>query len=270
MCTEDLTKGAAKAEHLRRLKQEEREQGPRVIFTITDAAGNVVNRVEGSTSAGLHRVAWNLRYASFTGGGGGPFVLPGTYTVSASKKTDEALTPLGEPQTFEVAAIGESTLPRQDPKAVLAFQRTTAELLRAVDGANGKTGEVLQQIEQIQATLKRTVGVDAALVQRTRALQLTLLDVQETLTGDQTRDKRSQEAQISIAQRVRNAARGTYNNTYGPTKTQRREYEIGREQYAATIGTLKKLIDVEFAKLKQDLDKAGVPWTSGRALPALK
>src|SRR5690606_34841513 len=46
------------------LTAEEREEGPQVVFTITDAQGNLVNRVSGSTSEGFHRTAWDLRYAS--------------------------------------------------------------------------------------------------------------------------------------------------------------------------------------------------------------
>ena len=45
---------------------ESREEAPAVVMTVTDAAGAVVRRITGPARAGLHRVAWNLRYPSST------------------------------------------------------------------------------------------------------------------------------------------------------------------------------------------------------------
>ena len=49
------------------LKKEEREESPVLMLTITNSAGDVVNRITAPAGKGLHRVAWNLRYAGFTG-----------------------------------------------------------------------------------------------------------------------------------------------------------------------------------------------------------
>ena len=66
-----------------------------MIFQIEDANGNVVDRMTTGAGAGLKRVNWNLRYAPFSapsgggrgrfrgGGGFGPSVVPGTYSVTA-------------------------------------------------------------------------------------------------------------------------------------------------------------------------------------------
>ncbi|MFQ5733243.1 MAG: WD40/YVTN/BNR-like repeat-containing protein [Planctomycetaceae bacterium] len=121
-----------------RLKQEEREDGPALVFTITDDTGNIVNRVTGTATAGIHRVAWNLRYTGFTAGSRfGPFVVPGVYTVKVHKRVNDKITPLGKPQTVKVVSLGESTLPRQDRKATLAFQKQVGALQKVVVAANG-------------------------------------------------------------------------------------------------------------------------------------
>src|SRR5262249_20227671 len=44
------------------LRAEDREEAPAVLLTVTDEAGQVVKRITGSTGAGFHRVAWDLRY----------------------------------------------------------------------------------------------------------------------------------------------------------------------------------------------------------------
>ncbi|MCH8831045.1 MAG: glycosyl hydrolase, partial [Planctomycetes bacterium] len=113
----------------KRLKAEEREQPAALIFTITDEKGNVVNRISGSTSAGLHRVAWNLRYAGFTAGStNGPLVVPGRYKVSVHQRVNDKFTLLAKPKAFQVVSMGESTLPRQDRKETLAFQMQVGKL----------------------------------------------------------------------------------------------------------------------------------------------
>ena len=130
------------------LRAEDREDAPAIVFTITDANGEIVRRMTGPHSAGLHRVAWNLRYEApdpavlsrgapsiFGSAPMGPMVLPGTYTVTMSKRINGVVTPLGSPQNFTVKALENSPELATDRAAVLAFQRETAELSRAVSGA---------------------------------------------------------------------------------------------------------------------------------------
>src|SRR5437762_2809722 len=44
------------------LREEEEENNPQIILTITDQSGNVIRKLSGPTSAGFHRVSWDLRY----------------------------------------------------------------------------------------------------------------------------------------------------------------------------------------------------------------
>ena len=74
-------------------KAEDREVAPRVVLTIRDSDGEVVNRLNGSTSKGMHRTNWNLRHAG-SGRGGGPLAIPGTYTVDIAKIVDGETTEL--------------------------------------------------------------------------------------------------------------------------------------------------------------------------------
>ena len=60
------------------LREEDREEAPRVFLTVRGEGGEVVNVVGGSTSRGVHRTVWNYRYPAYTpvtggGGGGGRF-----------------------------------------------------------------------------------------------------------------------------------------------------------------------------------------------------
>ncbi len=229
----------------------------------------MVDRVTGPASSGMHRVAWDLRYAPPGGRGGGSMVLPGEYVVSASKRLDDKEEPVGEPRTLEVVPIVDTTLTGQSAEERLAFQRKVGELARTVRGARAKLAEVLKQLSEIKEAVKKTDQPDSSLYDAARQLELKLKEAEETLAGDETKSTRGVETPPSITDRVFNAAFGAYDNTYGPTKTHQRSFEIAREEFEELLPTLKSLIEDEFEKLKNDLDQAGIAWTAGRELPKL-
>ena len=59
------------------LKKEAREEPPAMSLVIRDPQGNIVYRLAGSTSKGIHRTTWNMRYSGSAGRFGGPLAPPG-------------------------------------------------------------------------------------------------------------------------------------------------------------------------------------------------
>jgi photosystem II stability/assembly factor-like uncharacterized protein len=80
------------------------DRGPQVKVVVTDAGGDSIAGFERPVELGVNRIAWNLRRDGFErpragpggeesfffGGGFGPDVLPGTYTVTLKYKEHEA------------------------------------------------------------------------------------------------------------------------------------------------------------------------------------
>ncbi|MCP4261849.1 MAG: glycosyl hydrolase [Planctomycetes bacterium] len=252
------------------LKGEGREESPAITFIIKDSDGKVVNRVTGSVSAGFHRVDWNLRYSSMSStGGSGPFVMPGKYTITAEKRIKDEVMPLGQPQTVEVAPMITPPLPVQSRDAVLQFYMTAGELQRAIRGAFGKTNEVLNQIVEIKQTLKQSDKGNHELFEEAREMELKLKDIRELLAGSTTKSRYNEPDRLSIMSRV-NSAMNAMRSTYGPTQTHRQDFEIAQEEFEALISQIKKLIEIDFVNLQKKLERAGLPWTSGRPIPKLK
>ena len=252
------------------LKDEQREEKPTITFIIKDTKGNVVNRVTGPTSAGFHRVSWNLRYASLSStGGNGPFVTPGKYIVEAEKRLRDEITPLGSPQAVEVVPLLKPSLPVQNRNTVLQFYMATDELQRAVRGANGKVDEVLSQLGEIEQALKQSSTGGPELLAQARGLELKLRDIRETLGGGSVISRHNEPDRISIMNRISSAMSGT-GSTYGPTKTDRQDFEIAKEEFEGVLGQVKRLIEGDFVNLQKNLETAGIPWTAGRPIPQLK
>ena len=193
--------------------------------------------------------------------------LPGSYTVSLAQRVDGEVTDLAGPMSFRIAPINEPAIAAQDRDAVLAFQRETGELLRAVTGSQRVAAAAAARIAAIKQALQRWPAAPGALMTEARALELRLLDLRETLEGSRTRSSRAEPDLPGITGRVNQIVRGHWNGMHGPTGTHREQYRVAREAFGALYPDLARLVETDLPALEASLEAAGVPWTTGRALP---
>jgi photosystem II stability/assembly factor-like uncharacterized protein len=257
------------------LKKEDREEKVSVVLTVRDADGEMVRRVDGETSAGIHRATWDFRYPGYTpvdldDDGYGPMAVPGTYSVALEKEVDGKITRLAGPVEFDVAPLGEPSLPPADRDAVLKFARETGELQRAVFGARDAAKDAAKRIEYIEFTIEKTPGLDPALLATARKLELRLTDLREALTGDPTRREHQEPSMPGIVSRIDQIVSGLWGTTSAPTTTHRRNYEIAAAEFDGVLDDLKQLIESDLPDLEARLEAAGAPWTPGRGVPDWK
>jgi photosystem II stability/assembly factor-like uncharacterized protein len=256
------------------LRAEDREEDPAIVLTIRDADGQVVRRITGPTSSGVHRVTWDLRYPGFTpvsagtsGDGNGPMVAPGTFTVELAAFHDSEFTPYGQAAAFQVRAVGEHTLPMPDREAVLAFQQQAGEVQRQVMGANSALREAMGQVGAMKNAVLRDPDGTPELRAEIRALELQLMDADAVLNGDPTRPRRQEPAMPGIVDRVNIAVGGALGTTHGPTQTHREQLEIARRQWSAFRAELTTLVEEAVPAMAARLDAMGIRWTTGRGVP---
>jgi photosystem II stability/assembly factor-like uncharacterized protein len=260
------------------LRAEDREKDPVVLVTISDEQGNVVRRLTGPTTAGFHRVAWDLRFPSsappsdeplseenlFDDPELGPLAAPGTYRVALAKRVDGKLTPLGEPQTFQAMPLNLGSLPAQDQAAAHAFHQKTARLQRALEGALQVVTETDARLDAIQRALLETPRADDKLSDEADALDRRLDDIAEALVGDPTRASRQEFLPPSINQRIDRVIESQWATTAGPTQTDLESYRLAAEAFAPVLAQLRQLVEVDLRALEEKLEAAGAPWTPGR------
>jgi hypothetical protein len=242
------------------------------MITVTHDQGDVVRRIDGKTSAGIHRVTWDFRYPGFTptsleSDGYGPLAIPGTYAVTLDKRVDGTLTTIAGPADFEVAPLGESSLPAADREAVLAFAKKTGELQRAVFGANEIVKEATNKIQYIKQTIEKTPGLDPSLLVTVRQLELRLADLEEQFRGDPTMSDRSEPAMPGIMDRINQIIRGVWGTTSAPTATHRKNLEIASDAFSVAADDLRQLVESDLPALESELEAGGAPWTPGRGVP---
>jgi photosystem II stability/assembly factor-like uncharacterized protein len=261
------------------LRREETEDKPEIILTITDKDGQVVRRIGGPAGPGLHRVAWDLRYPagdptrldspfreSWEYAPQGPFVVPGTFTVTLVQKIGGVVTALGAPQTFVVESLALASLPEKDKAALLDFQKKAGEFQRAMMGASAAAEEALKSLTYIRKALLDTPKADPKLGENARTIEIKIKESLREILGDPTADRRSEVRPPSLMDRVS----GQVGSTGPITKTVRRDYEIAADGFGAVLETLRGLIDRDLRKLGDALEAAGAPWTPGRGLPIWK
>ncbi|MHC4372312.1 MAG: hypothetical protein ACYSW8_32305, partial [Planctomycetota bacterium] len=107
---------------------------------------------------------------------------------------------------------------------------TTGQLQRAVRGANSKVDEVLGQLDQIKRALSQSDKGSPELSEQARDLELKLRDIRETLGGGSVISRHSEPDRVSIMNRISSAMSGA-GSTYGPTKTNRQDFEIAKEEF---------------------------------------
>ncbi len=259
------------------LKQELQEAKPAVIITITDAEGRVVRRLTGSTEAGIHRVAWDLRYPAINPvqlevpkdsepwdmAPQGPLVVPGTFQVTLAKDVDGVITPLSAPRSFEVESLGLASLPAKDRTELLAFQRKAGALQRAVMGSGRVVDESLQELKYIKKALLDTPDLASGVSAEANKLEKQLLDIRQEIFGNPAVITYHESMGPNLSERI-NAQLAA---TAPITQTVQRNYDMAASRFAQLLEQLRQVVDIDLKNLEKQLEVIGAPWTPGRGVP---
>jgi photosystem II stability/assembly factor-like uncharacterized protein len=260
------------------LSAEEEEEAPAIIFTVSDSNGHVVRRLTGPITAGMQRVSWDLRYPAatlppppnpegedpFNEGPAGPLVMPGTYKVSVAKRVGSVITPLGQPQEFQVKVDGQENMSAGDRAALIEFQQKVARLQRAVSGASEAANALKPRLAAIRRALLETPSAGESLLADASALDKRTNEVLRALRGDNALRQRNMNLPPSIGERVGEIVGSQRMSTARPTQTQMNQYAAASADFETALAQLRQLIEVDLNKLEKQMEAAGAPWTPGR------
>lgn len=254
------------------LRAEDDEQGPYLMFTITDAFGHIVRRLTAPAQSGVNRITWDLRYPdaapvndkSDVNKHTGMPVLPGKYAVTLSKNVNGVITDLTGPVEFICKPLHNTTLPAKDRKALVDFQRKLARLQQAVLAANAVTEEVGKRLALVEKSALSAAGAGHNLIEKIRSVKQDVANLQRMLTGDETLNKRNENQPPSVNDRLYFMIYGIWDATSDVTKTQQQSYQIAAEEFAPALEMLKKIVNTDLAAIEKELDRLDAPWTPGR------
>jgi hypothetical protein len=194
----------------------------------------------------------------------GHLVMPGKFTVTASKRVGGVWTQIGAPQSFSVATEGLLTLAAADRKDLFEFQQKAGRLQRAAGGATSTVTEARTRLAAARRALQETPAASEKLMDDVMALDKRLNEILKALSGDRTLAARQEPQPPSINSRVGTVAAATRLANAKPTQTQLSEYAIASQEFEIELKKLRALVEVELPKLDKALEAAGAPWTPGR------
>jgi photosystem II stability/assembly factor-like uncharacterized protein len=260
------------------LRKEDEQPEAYLLFTITDADGDVVRHLKTPAKKGINRITWDLRHQTaapttnrfrpspdqlFGSEETGYLAMPGSYKVSLSKFEDGVLTQLVAPTTFTVKSLQNATLPATDLAASEAFFQKASKLRKAVGAANALCAEMGTKLTNIQTALQDLPSPSAELVKKAYDLERQLMAINTKLNGDATRARREFEAAPGINGRIGFAQGAMWNTTSAPTETAKEALRIAGKQFEPVLADMKSLA-AGIAELEKTLDMKGAPYTPGR------
>ncbi|WP_420459027.1 VPS10 domain-containing protein [Neolewinella sp.] len=259
------------------LDAETQQTVPIVWLTVYDEDGEVVRKVKGETTAGIHRTAWDLRYPSTralapgqagddSGGrwSAGPLVAPGSYTVRLSKQERGEVSELAGPVTFRVKALHEPTVAGPDPREYQAYRRevkTVQDRLAAVQEFMDETDETLMTME---TALQRAAIAPGTLSGKLYQLRQEFADLERRVNGSPSRNEIGERNPPAVSDHFSSGYRGL-TTTYGPTGNHRQSLRIAADQLADLMPRIERMRDETIPALQQELREAGAPYIIGAA-----
>lgn len=241
------------------LQAEQDEIPPRHYLDISDAAGTVVARLDLSTSKGIHKAVWGMRYEGLLSRGGGPLVAPGKYSAQAFRSEGSDATAVGNPIKFELESIVKPTIPLPNRKQVLKRVEEMGLVANRSQSLNRKLGDRMEDLSDLISRIKNNPKGTAELLDRAQRLRQQMESFDRQLNGNELKDDRWAMTRPGINQRISRALSGALSGTSGPTKTAIEQYEIGKQQFEKIEPKIKKLINRELPSLEKAIDAANIP-----------
>lgn len=259
------------------IEAERRQDDPKIWLTVKDLEGNVINRVEGKTTKGFHRVAWDLTFPPSNAIGNtlpedngkqkGLMVAPGQYTVTLSKEIDGVATQLSDPMKFDVEQMYTPELEGASKEEAETFRQELAAMQRKVSAFNISLKQAFHKADAMQYALGRAKIQPGELDHKIHDLKQELYKIEEKLRGNQSKNAVGELVKPTINKRLNHAFMGVRDASYGPTPAHKESLEIALKAYNELRKQLKQIIEDKIPTIESALEKAGAPWTIGQEIP---
>ena len=254
------------------LQKEDEEEKPYLLFTITDNEGNIIRRLKKEPNSGINRITWDMKFYSLnpidhkirpfdTGKSGFP-VPPGKYNVKLSLFVRGEFTNIGEEQTFEVKALQNNSLPRDNKKETAEFLKKTAILARAVFGTNNTIDNFTKKLNLLELSMYSLDKLNTELSEKIINLQKELSIITIKFRGNESISKRDANQVPSITDRLEILLYSFYRTTASPTTTMTEQYDIIAKEFEIELKKLKQ-IETEIQSIEKELEKNNAPVIPG-------
>ena len=258
------------------LKSERTEKAPQIVFTVTNALGNVVRKIMTAPKKGIHRMYWDMRYADtdpinlktsafynpWSDSDKGILVAPGAYQVSMSKIVRGEVIAMGDPIDFTIKALDNRSLPVTDRMILDGFNRKLLKLSGAVSAASQTLQEVKNQLKYIDAALlKAEIPSDHISYQLADQTAQKVVELNTVLGRDAVARTLDLDQPPSLGSRMGRLVYMMFSSTSEPTQTSRDGYAIVLASFKPLLAEIEMLVNNDLKALHEQLALVGAPYT---------
>lgn len=262
-----------------RIRDEKFEESPHLIFDISDAKGNKVRRLTKKASKGIHRITWDYKYESvypvseknddfkpLKDGSSGLLAMPGEYQVEVMLYQNGEITKLAGPEKFECRLLNNTTLPAEDHDEMIAYQKKMHEMARQVRGSYKWATDLKDRVQYLRQVIYRTPEASTDLIKKARNIDKKLSDLIYEFKGRTPPASREENppAPVALNERLSSMVWVHWRSTSGITETERKLYNILKDEFPPVLEDLKRLYHQEILPLEDKLEGLKAPYTPGR------
>jgi hypothetical protein len=250
------------------LEKELKEDAPFLVVTVKDAGGKVVNHVKAPAKKGIHRISWDLRYASPGGldpdegseelkvDSRGFMVLPGNYSATLFAVHKGAAKQLTEPVGFAVEPLYEGALKPATKGQREAFRKELEAALLDYAAVSKALKEAQSRVQVAKNACFRLEREPVGLLEDIYKAESQLHGIDEQLNGKKTKDEVGEKQENTPGLRFSVARRGL-SSSYGPTPMHRESLQTGTEELQPVREELREFVNSTLPELEEKLRQAG-------------
>ena len=254
------------------LDDEIEEQNAKVILTIQDKDGNIINKIMEKASKGSHRISWDLTHfnpfaISVNGNsrrryGGGSMATPGSYSASLHLEQNGKVTILDGPISFEVKPIREGVLKGASYSDYNKFRLELTSLLFEINAVQDVLSESNKKYKAFVIALSRTNIMPGTTESKLTSLKADLTRINKMLSGSPSRSEVGERNPAGMQNFLYSAFDGL-ENTYGPTGLHKKSLATAKEFLKEVKSEVKIVIETKISEIEKALKSAGSPYING-------
>lgn len=258
------------------VESEKLQEPPATQLIIRDTEGNVISKLDGATSKGLHRITWDLRYSSLNAvtlknansewTPRGYFATPGKYSATLVKIIEGTTTALAGPVEFEVVPLRDGALDGASYEDLSAYREKIETLFTGISAVRITLDNTSAKVDGMQKALKSTRQETDSMEFMIYQLKQDLQTMKSKLNGNSAKTEVGEKNNPTVSSRAYVAMSGLQ-TTYGPTPMHRRSLEIAGEEFTNLKKGLEDITGNRIPMIEALLIKAGAPWIEGQAIP---
>jgi len=255
------------------LEKERYEDKPVLIFAVKDKNGKTLAFVDAPATKGIHRVNWDLRYASanlvipgqdtaLRIKSNGFMATPGTYSVTLYALHKGEMKALTEAMPFKIVPLREQALEPASPEAIEEFRLALEAALREYQAMDKELTDAIEDIKAMKNACFRLDSDPGDLLKEVYQVESALQELRNSLNGTPSKLEIG-EQEAPTPQLWFYAAYMGLMNSYGPTQMQKESLQAGIDSMQPVRAKLDELTKNRIPALTRKLQAAGAALPSG-------